>query len=231
MTTYAFVTQVCPACGNINEYQSLRSTNTFGSADLDLRPPPMKRDTLHTWVKRCSECDCCFQTGLEGNDLNLEIMDTEKYQRVGKDHTLPELAKDFIRLGMLLQRLEKKSSAWLHAAWVCDDAESKTQASRCRKKAYDLIAENYETGRHQHSADYIGNPGPGLLALDLLRRSQHFELAQQKIDKVKIAVGETTDPDKEVMQAVVRFQAEKIGTQDAHTYTIRDAVDYVLKEN
>lgn len=157
-------------------------------------------------------------------------MDSEEYQRIGEDQTLPELAKDFIRLGMLLQARDQQSSAWLHAAWVCDDEENEPEARKCRKKAYDILADNYESGRYQHYADYVGNPEKGLRALDLLRRSQHFELARQKIDKIKLAVGESTSSEKEVMEAVVRFQAEKIGAQDARNYTIRDAINYVPNE-
>ena len=97
------------------------------------------------------------------------------------------------------------------------------------QKAYEILAKNYETGLYQHCADYIGNPKKGLIALDLLRRSQNFELAQQKIDKVKVAIGKSTDPDKKVMQAVLRFQAEKIGKRDERTFTIKDAVESVSK--
>lgn len=229
MTTYALLTQICPACGNIVEYQSLTSTNSFGSPDLDLRPPPMHRNTIHTWVVRCHQCECCFEPDSESNDLDFDVMDTDEYKQLSKDQTLPELAKDFMCLGMLKRYLDGKIDALLHAAWVCDDEELVLQANTCRKKAYEILAKNYETGLYQHCADYIGNPKKGLIALDLLRRSQNFELAQQKIDKVKVAIGKSTDPDKKVMQAVLRFQAEKIGKRDERTFTIKDAVESVSK--
>ena len=187
----------------------------------------MHRNTMHTWVVRCHQCGCCFKPDSESNDLNVEVMDTEDYKQLSRDQTLPELAKDFMCLGMLQQSPDDKSTALLHAAWVCDDEESELEANTCRKKAYEILADNYETGLYQHYADYIGNPKQGLVALDLLRRSQNFELAQQKIDKVKIAIGKSTDPEKKVMQAVLRFQTEKIGKQDDQTYTIKDAVDSV----
>lgn len=158
-------------------------------------------------------------------------MDSEAYRQVGKDTTLPELAKDFIRYGMLRYGYDHQSQAWLNAAWVCDDEENEAEAKRCRKKAYDILADNYESGRYQHCADYVGNPEKGLQALDLLRRSQHFELAQQKIDKVTLAVAESTGSNKEIMKTIVCFQVEKIDAEDAQTYTIQDAIDYVQKEN
>lgn len=231
MTTYALQTRLCPACGNISEYRSLRSTNSCGSPDLDLRPPPMKRNTMHTWVIHCSECDCCFQPRSENKDLDFEIIDTDEYRRISQDQTLPKLAKNFMRLGKLSRDLDDQSAAWLRAAWVCDDEESKIQACTCRKKAYDILAENYEYGRQQHSADYIENPGRGLIALDLLRCSLHFEYALKKIDIVKRAVEGSVASEKEVMQAVVRFQAEKIVAQDARIYTIKDALAHVTKED
>lgn len=228
MTTYAFLNQICPACGNTFEYQSLASTNSFGSPDLDLRPPPMHRNTMHTWVVRCHQCDCCFKPDSESNDLNVGIIDTEEYKQLRKNQTLPELAKDFMCLGMLQKYPDGKITALLHAAWVCDDEELELQANTCRKKAYEILAKNYETGLYQHCADYIGNPKQELIVLDLLRRSQNFELAQQKIDKVKVAIGKSTDDDKKVMLDVLRFQAKKIGKRDDRTYTIHDAVESVI---
>lgn len=231
MTTYAETTFTCPACGNTDAYTALMSTNAFGSADLDLRPPPMKRDTMHTWVRRCQKCSCCFADGTQGNDLNLEKIDSEAYRQVGQDSNLPELAKDFIRYAMIRYGRDDQTEAWLNAAWVCDDEENEPEARKCRKKAYDILADNYESGRYQLYADYVGNPEKGLQALDLLRRSQHFELAQQKIDKITLAIADSSEPNKEIMKSIVCFQAEKIDAQDARLYTIRDAINYVKKED
>jgi hypothetical protein len=231
MTTYAETTFTCPACGNTDAYTALMSTNAFGSADLDLRPPPMKRHTMHTWVRRCQKCSCCFADGTQGNDLNLEKIDSEAYRQVGQDSNLPELAKDFIRYAIIRYGYDDQTKAWLNAAWVCDDEENEPEARKCRKKAYDILADNYESGRYQLYADYVGNPEKGLQALDLLRRSQHFELAQQKIDKITLAIADSSEPNKEIMKSIVCFQAEKIDAQDARLYTIRDAINYVKKED
>jgi hypothetical protein len=231
MTTYAETTFTCPACGNTDAYTALMSTNAFGSADLDLRPPPMKRHTMHTWVRRCQKCSCCFADGTQGNDLNLEKIDSEAYRQVGQDSNLPELAKDFIRYAIIRYGHDDQTEAWLNAAWVCDDEENEPEARKCRKKAYDILADNYESGRYQLYADYVGNPEKGLQALDLLRRSQHFELAQQKIDKITLAIADSSEPNKEIMKSIVCFQAEKIDAQDARLYTIRDAINYVKKED
>lgn len=158
-------------------------------------------------------------------------MDSEAYRQVGQDSNLPELAKDFIRYGMLRYGYDHQTKAWLNAAWVSDDEENEAEAKRCRKKAYDILADNYESGRYQHCADYVGKPEKGLQALDLLRRSQHFELAQQKIDKITLAIADSSELNKEVMKSIVCFQAEKIDAQDARLYTIKDAIDYVQKED
>lgn len=231
MTTYAETTLTCPACGNTDAYTALMSTNAFGSADLDLRPPPMERHTMRTWVRRCPKCSCCFADGTQSKDLNLEKMDSEAYREVGQDSNLPELAKDFIRYAVIRYGYDHQTEAWLNAAWVCDDEENEPEARKCRKKAYDILADNYESGRYQHYADYVGNPEKGLQALDLLRRSQHFEIAQQKIDKITLAIADSSEPNKEIMKSIVCFQAEKIDAQDARLYTIQDAIDYVQKED
>ena len=63
MTTIFQQTVTCGHCGTENEVIELGSTNSFGSMDLDMRPPPMRKlprqaDTskieLPAWVVRYS---------------------------------------------------------------------------------------------------------------------------------------------------------------------------------
>jgi hypothetical protein len=37
-------------CGSKQTVQEIGSTNSFGAMDLDMRPPQMKRSTMHLWV-------------------------------------------------------------------------------------------------------------------------------------------------------------------------------------
>ena len=56
MSTMCDFPRICAVCGAMHEYRILTSTNAFGSPDLDLRPPMMKRGTMHLWVQECPSC-------------------------------------------------------------------------------------------------------------------------------------------------------------------------------
>ena len=53
----------------------------------------------------------------------------------------------------------------------------------------------------------------------------------KKIHKITLAITNSSGPNKEIMETIVCFQAEKIDAQDARTYTIQNAIDYIQKEN
>ena len=53
MTTLDKAIVTCAICGEDAEQIEIGSTNAFGSPDLDLRPPPMKRQTMAFWMQAC----------------------------------------------------------------------------------------------------------------------------------------------------------------------------------
>ncbi|MBR4908658.1 MAG: hypothetical protein IKZ43_06585 [Acidaminococcaceae bacterium] len=46
MTTMFRQKYKCAVCGAEQEFYGIASTNSFGSPDLDLRPPEMQRSTM-----------------------------------------------------------------------------------------------------------------------------------------------------------------------------------------
>ncbi len=46
----------CCVCQEKSKHMIIGSTNSFGSPDLDTRPPEMKRSTLSLWIQRCPSC-------------------------------------------------------------------------------------------------------------------------------------------------------------------------------
>jgi hypothetical protein len=49
----------CHVCGKASPQFGIGSTNAYGYADLDSRPPEMRRSTIGYWVHRCPVCGCC----------------------------------------------------------------------------------------------------------------------------------------------------------------------------
>ncbi len=97
MTTIVTETVKCGCCGKKSKQRGLGSTNQFGSADLDLRPPPMARDTMEYWLQTCPGC------GLVAEDLAAEtpavadLVRSDAYRRGGLDRAAPDLALTFLR--------------------------------------------------------------------------------------------------------------------------------------
>ena len=52
MTTMFRATHKCAVCGEMETYYEIGSTNSFGSPDLDLRPPQMQRGTMGEWIQK-----------------------------------------------------------------------------------------------------------------------------------------------------------------------------------
>ena len=56
MSTFLQITQICAVCKHKSSATIVASTNAFGAPDLDMRPPEMRRSTMHFWVSTCPKC-------------------------------------------------------------------------------------------------------------------------------------------------------------------------------
>lgn len=133
MTTYANHTDTCGACGHVFASRGLMSTNSFGSADLDTRPPEMRRSTMDVWVIRCPSCGYCAKRISVFDDRLRPVLESLAYRSQLGDANFPELASTFICHEMLLASAgERYLAAWahLHAAWCLEDAGKKSWRGR-----------------------------------------------------------------------------------------------------
>lgn len=55
MTTIIEEKVTCAVCGMQQTVHEMGSTSSFGAMDLDTRPPPLRRSTMHLWVHECGE--------------------------------------------------------------------------------------------------------------------------------------------------------------------------------
>ena len=62
MTTFLQEKLTCVICGSTSKHEMLGSTNTYGSPDLDLRPPEMHRSTMDYWVQECPFCGYVYSS-------------------------------------------------------------------------------------------------------------------------------------------------------------------------
>ncbi len=182
MTTLAPQTVKCALCGQKTEIVAVASTNEFGSCDLDLRPPPMARDTLKHQVFRCSNC------GFSSSDLTKSKKGDEasiscpEYLSI-IEGDLPEVAKTFCCAAIIASRrndLEPACFLWLGAAWVCDDQGDNENACHLRSHAAVALQGMLDVSKGNAEADDTTR----LVLIDVLRRTRRFTEAAALCQKM-----------------------------------------------
>jgi hypothetical protein len=209
MTTMYQETVKCYVCGKESKQTVLGSTNSFGSQDLDLRPPEMMRGTMEYWAHECPYC------GYIAKNIDLGTVVTEawlagvEFINANNIEFESELAKRCYKEYLINLEDENKYKAFaviLYAAWACDDAQDIENAVLCRNLALDLIDELIEK-----------EDDPSTLMLqkiDLLRRSNQFNKALGEFSGIFM--------DKDLLQDILDFQLEKVKNHDNACYTIED---------
>ena len=171
MTTYAFKKYQCSVCGTVHEFPVLASTNSFGYPDLDLRPAPMKRYTMDTWIQECPECGYVSGEISDHMEISPEFLKSEAYRSCdGLDFKL-DLAALFYKQYMIRMKSGFSSSAFdavLHAAWCCDDADDRGNAMHCRELAIPLLTKKIES-----EMTY-----PGQIKVHVLRETKAVDYAK-----------------------------------------------------
>lgn len=196
MTTMYQDTVKCYVCGKESKQTVLGSTNSFGSSDLDLRPPEMMRGTMEYWAHECPYC------GYIAKNIDLGTVVTEawlarvEFINANNIEFKSELAKRCYKeylINLEDENIYKAFAVILNAAWACDDAQDIGNAVLCRNLALDLIDELIEK-----------EDDPSTLMLqkiDLLRRSNQFNKALGEFSGISM--------DKDLLQDILDFQLEK----------------------
>lgn len=212
MTTYFRRPTTCARCGEASEHSVLGSTNSFGSPDLDLRPPEMQRSTMSAWLQECPHCGYTApDLGEESGDLS--VVPGAGYAAARTDARFPPLARRF-RANALLHAADPRAAghAYLCAAWVCDDAREPALARECRGAAADSFA------RQKPFEDNPDGVTAGAVVVDVLRRAARFELAAVVCDTL-LAFDAATG----VLRQVLEYQAARIMAGDDQVHTVAEA--------
>lgn len=176
MTTHFTPTWKCAHCGSAQTVTVLGSTNAFGSMDLDMRPPPMERDTLSVQIHQCAACGFCAGDLESSEGVDLAQVGKPAYLAILADERFPDLANRFRAFAFLATAADSPVPAcWgqMRAAWVCDDAGNayEAMAASCRREAVEAMERIHAKGMTlcpDRETDEI-------LRLDLLRRSGNFQ--------------------------------------------------------
>jgi len=164
----------CAVCGNEQKVTELASTSSFGSMDLDTRPPELQRSTIGMWVHECQVCG--FVSGELGESKPTDAATVAKsgYRATLISRERHHSANRFVCRSMLDEAAgDPVAAGWrrLHAAWVCDDQQDVEAAQALRQEAVVLFERGRAAGKLAMSK-VVG--GDELLLADLARRSGEF---------------------------------------------------------
>ena len=96
MTSFDEYSVTCAICDHICDVAFLTSTNSFGSPDLDSRPPSMARETLPFQLMFCEDCGYCAYDLAQAPEGAEEIVHSADYQTQLGDPSLPALSNQFL---------------------------------------------------------------------------------------------------------------------------------------
>lgn len=216
MTTLYSEMVTCAVCGTESRHTAVGSTNAFGSMDMDMRPPEMKRSTMRTWIQECPSCSYCaadLASLIDEAESNLKRAD---YQAMLTDTSISQLARRFGASSLLNEWAQNfLEAAWdsIHAAWECDDINSPEKAIRFRERAYSLFLKVLD-------ADQVimQEPGTGeVLLADICRRTKHW---QKAVDHCRDGMNKTSnDFIKKLLTAELRWADSK----DSSCHKVQEA--------
>jgi hypothetical protein len=200
----------CRVCKKKSEQIILTSTNSFGSPDLDLRPPEMQRSTMCFWVQRCPSCGYVASSINDSTNATRDYLNSDDYKNAKGRNFKSDLAKKFYQhylVSLLDGETQDAFNAALHAAWACDDSQDGENAVYCRNLAINKLARLMEIKRN--------NENLTILKCDLLRRAGRFEELISEYSEKKMK-------DK-LLNKLLAFQLERARAEDTSRYTVEDA--------
>lgn len=212
MSKFAVKNMECNICGRMNEVTILAMASSHGTADLDFRPPEVRRSAMPLWVHKCDYCRNVFSTSDPMPAYKEKYIDSREYVDCARIAGLPELGKKFVKLALIYQHCKeykKAGDAFLCAAWTCDDEKLDVTAIVCRRRALNCYNEVDVSQIPKREL-----PELKLRIVDLLRRAGMFEEAVAFAKRLKFS--------KEQNIRIQQFQIAKAKEGDKSCYRIED---------
>lgn len=226
MTTFRSVMATCAVCGQVSEQASLSSTNSFGSMDLDTRPPEMARSTIHMRIMRCPGCGYCVQDigneitfSLIGKEIALRVLASEPYLEMQANENFVQLAKDYACSAILWEecgRGDRAIGAWMNAAWAMDDEKRTEQAAPLRREAVKGLQKMLSI---KASAPADERASIQIKVADLQRRAGDLEEAQRTLSTA-------TKGTDQLLDQLLAYERHLISNGDMGCHRVDEAVKW-----
>lgn len=187
------------------------SSNSWGSPDLDQRPPGMCRATVADWLQECPFCGYVAPSIDKGDAKARSFLDTLEFRAACLDPLADPASRRFLVRAAQDAYYGDRRSAFLNtlrAAWVADDYKARSSEALTLR----LRAAAHLEGRPIKSID------TRLLLLDVLRRAQRWEAAEGLASE--LAAEDLGHP----FADIVTFHRGKIEARDSGRFTIARAL-------
>ena len=212
----------CSMCGTVSVHDEMISTSTFGTTDLDTRPPEVKRSTMYSWVQACPECGFAYRKLSEKAAVEKSFLSTQEYKTCDGISFASELARDFFRYHLILSaenKTEKAFWALLSSSWACDDVNDTQNAVLVRNRAIHLA----EILMESHSMPKKNVETISLIRADMLRRTSQFEELLEKYEYVEYS--------EQLLNQILAFQKEMARNSRPERFTVQDAKEYFEEDS
>jgi hypothetical protein len=210
MTTYNKQKRRCYCCGKKSVWEELMSSNSFGSPDLDQRPPGMLGSTIDDWLQECPHCGYVAPVIDQGDDSARNFVATSEFRAASLDPLAdPESRRFLVRAAYNIHCGDRVSafSNTLCAAWIAEDGKRLSDAA-----AFRLKAAGHLEGSRIKSIDIR------LILLDVLRRASRWEAVEALASEM------TVEKLEYPFAEIVAFHRSKIEAKDCSRYTIAQAL-------
>lgn len=217
MTRIIFEASTCAFCGGVSEQPRVQSAFFTGEMDLDSRKH--MGVPLFAKIEFCPHCKYIARD-ISVKDFNVvEIIASERYMEILKDHRYPEICSIFraaAYIKTLQNDIETSALYALYALWACRGLTRKkhrVRVQRIRKEAIDKYEELI-------SLKGLFKYENSLILVDLLRRSGLF---QEAIIHAEKALEKWSDI--EIVNQVLKFQICLCERQDIDLYLVSEVVN------
>ena len=192
-------------------------SNSWGSPDLDQRPPGMFRVTVADWLQECPFCGYVAPSIDKGDAKARSFVDTPEFQAACLDPLADPASRRFLVRAAQDAYYGDRRSAFLNtlcAAWVADDDKAQSSEALTLR----LHAAAHLERRPIKSID------TRLLLLDVLRRAQRWEAAEALASEL------TAEDLGYPFADIVAFHRGKIEAGDSGRFTIAQALEQAETE-
>ena len=202
----------CAICNTESTYEEYAAISSFGSMDLDTRPPLPRRAMLDSEITVCEKChyaNTAVDKPIAG--ITRLTLEEEGYQKLCQNNVLDPTAKKFLMAAYLYDKsgdMHRSGILHLMLAWHYDDLMDGELAAIARRAAIERLTRHAELSYDLNSAT---------LVVDLLRRTEQFELATENANQL-LEIGVSP-----LLEKILKFEIHLCEIRDTKVHTVAEA--------